>query len=56
MRRLVDEAGLAAPDRVEYRVTSVLFLWYEPKLAVVVDLADDPEPYPDLEANPLADA
>jgi hypothetical protein len=39
LRALLPRAGLPEPDEVEYRESSVLFLWYETKLAVVVDLA-----------------
>jgi hypothetical protein len=38
MRALLDDAGLPAPDAVEYDDASVLFLWHDKKLAVVVDL------------------
>jgi hypothetical protein len=36
-RRLVDDAGLAPPDRVEYVQRSVIFYWDAPRLAVYVD-------------------
>jgi hypothetical protein len=37
-RELLPEAGLPQPDEVEYRDESVVFLWHETKLAVIVDL------------------
>jgi hypothetical protein len=37
-RELLPEAGLPQPDAVEYREESVVFLWHETKLAVIVDL------------------
>jgi hypothetical protein len=37
-RELLPEAGLPQPDEVEYRDESVVFLWHETKLAVVVEL------------------
>src|SRR3954469_17831514 len=37
-RELLPEAGLPQPDEVEYREESVVFLWHETKLAVIVDL------------------
>jgi hypothetical protein len=40
-RRLIDDGEFAEPDEVQYEDASVVFLWHEPKLAVVVDL-DDP--------------
>jgi hypothetical protein len=43
MRELLPGAGLPPPDEVEYEETSVVMLWHETKLAVVIDL-DDPPP------------
>src|SRR4051812_49912738 len=37
-RELLPGAGLPQPDEVEYRDESVVFLWHESKLAVIVDL------------------
>jgi hypothetical protein len=42
-RRLIDDGEFAEPDEVRYDDDSVVFLWHEPKLAVVVDLEDAPE-------------
>jgi hypothetical protein len=42
MRALLPEAGLPQPDDVEYRERSVVLLWHETKLAVVIDLEDAP--------------
>jgi hypothetical protein len=38
MRELLADAGLPEPDEVDYDETSVVFLWHDRKLAVVVDL------------------
>jgi hypothetical protein len=38
LRELLPDAGLPQPDEVEYREESVVFLWHETKLAVIVDL------------------
>ncbi len=37
-RRLLAAGGLPQPDAVEVRADGLVFLWHEPKLAVVVDL------------------
>ena len=36
-RRLLVDASLAQPDEVQYEPVSVVFLWHEPKAAVIVD-------------------
>lgn len=41
-KRLVEDALLPPPDRVEYEPRAVLFYWDEPKAVVIVDL-DDPD-------------
>jgi hypothetical protein len=38
LRELLPRTGLPQPDEVEYREASVVFLWHETKLAVVIDL------------------
>jgi hypothetical protein len=38
LRELLPGAGLPQPDEVEYREASVVFLWHDTKLAVVIDL------------------
>ena len=38
VRDWLDEHGLPQPDEVEYPEASVVFLWHETKLAVVIDL------------------
>jgi hypothetical protein len=38
MRELLEGEGLPQPDEVEYRAMSILLLWHEKKLAVVIDL------------------
>jgi hypothetical protein len=42
MRALLSEAGLPPPDEVEHRGRSIVLLWHETKLAVIVDLDDPP--------------
>jgi hypothetical protein len=42
-RRLIDDGQFAEPDEVQYEEASVVFLWHEPRLAVVVDLQDPAE-------------
>lgn len=44
MRALIDDAGIAPPDAVEHAPTSIVLLWHEQKLAVVVDLDEEGEP------------
>jgi hypothetical protein len=41
-RQLIVEGEFADPDDVEYTESSVVFLWHATKLAVVVDLEDEP--------------
>ncbi len=42
MRELIANGGLADPDEVRYEFDpdEVVFLWREPKLAVIVELTD----------------
>jgi len=43
-RELVEDAGITAPDRVDYVPASVIFYWDEPGVAVFVDFdSDEPE-------------
>jgi hypothetical protein len=42
MRELLQQNGLPQPDEVEYRERSILMLWHETKLAVVIDLDEPP--------------
>ena len=42
MRELLEHSGLPQPDDVEYRERSILMLWHETKLAVVIDLDEPP--------------
>ncbi len=49
--RLIDEAALPRPDRVEYAAEELTFFWDESRTAVVVELDDrirrgGPEPEP----------
>ena len=39
-RRLLEEGGLPQPDAVEVEPDSLVFLWHEPELAVVVELEE----------------
>jgi hypothetical protein len=41
---LIEGAGVAPPNAIEYDAGSVTFYWYEPKLAVIVDLDDGDAP------------
>jgi hypothetical protein len=41
MRELLTGEGLPQPDEVEYRDESIVLLWHDTKLAVVVELEDD---------------
>ncbi len=41
-RQLLEWADVESPDRVEYRPVSVTFCWDEPKVAVVVEIYDEP--------------
>ena len=43
MRELLSREGLPQPDEVEHRERSILLLWHATKLAVVIDLDEDPE-------------
>jgi hypothetical protein len=47
-RRLLDDAGLPAPDEVGHLRRAVIFLWYDSKAIVLVDLDELPD-----EADPL---
>jgi hypothetical protein len=40
MRELLETNGLSQPDDVEYRETSLVFLWHDTKAAVVIDLTE----------------
>ena len=40
MLQLLEDAGLPAPDEIQYGETCVRFLWRDRKVAVVVDLDD----------------
>jgi hypothetical protein len=42
MRRLLEDEGLPAPDDVEYRDDSILLLWHDTKVAVIVDVTEPP--------------
>jgi hypothetical protein len=43
-RELLADNDLPPPDEVEYDEASVVFIWHETKLMVVVDLDDAPQP------------
>jgi hypothetical protein len=40
-RELLESAELPGPDEIGYEPDSVVFYWYEPKLAVFVDFEPD---------------
>ena len=42
MRKLLEDAGLPEPDRIEYGYTCIRLIFEEPKLVVVIDI-DQPE-------------
>jgi hypothetical protein len=43
-RELLADNDLPPPDEVQYDEGSVVFLWRENKLAVVIDLDEPPQP------------
>ena len=43
MRELLAEAGLPSPDDVAHVSRAVIFLWYETKAFVLVDLEEIPD-------------
>ena len=43
MRELLSEAGLPAPDDIAHVSRAVIFLWYETKAFVLVDLEEVPD-------------
>lgn len=57
IRELIEREGLPMPDRIEYGYTCIRLLWFEPKLALVIDIDEPPEPpvgEPDgRELNPI---
>ena len=57
MRELLAEADLPAPDDVAHVSRAVIFLWYETKAFVLVDLDEVPDgedPLDGLDVNQLA--
>ena len=57
MRELLESAGLPAPDDVAHMSRAVIFLWYETKAFVLVDLdemPDDDDPLEGLDVAQLA--
>jgi len=42
IRELLERDGLPEPDDVEYREASIVLLWRDRKVAVVVDVAQGP--------------
>jgi hypothetical protein len=57
MRELLDAAGLQAPDDVGHLSRAVIFIWYETKAFVLVDLdemPDETDPLDGLDLNQLA--
>lgn len=57
MRELLTSAGLPAPDDVAHVSRAVIFLWYETKAFVLVDLEEVPDgedPLDGLDVTQLA--
>jgi hypothetical protein len=57
MRELLTAAGLPAPDDVAHVSRAVLFVWYEPKALLLVDLEEIPDgddPLDGLDVSQLA--
>jgi hypothetical protein len=57
MRELLDAAGLQAPDDVGHLSRAVVFIWYETKAFVLVDLEEMPDgddPLDGLDVTQLA--
>jgi hypothetical protein len=57
MRELLDAAGLQAPDDVGHLSRAVIFIWYETKAFVLVDLEEVPDgddPLDGLDVTQLA--
>jgi len=50
MRQLLTTAGLPAPDDVAHVSRAVIFLWYETKAFVLVDLDEVPDGEDPLDA------
>ena len=43
MRQLLDETGLPQPDDIAHLSRAVIFLWYDTKAFVLVDLDEMPD-------------
>jgi hypothetical protein len=57
MRGLLADAGLPAPDETAHMSRAVIFIWYDTKAFVLVDLdelPDDEEPLEGLDVVQLA--
>ena len=57
MRHLLDEAGLPHPDDTAHLSRAVVFLWYDTKAFVLVDMdemPDDDDPLDGLDVMQLA--
>lgn len=57
MLDLIESAGLPAPDDVGHLSRAVVFIWYETKAFVLVDLEEIPpdgDPLDGLDVNQLA--
>jgi hypothetical protein len=42
-RTMLEEAGLPAPDQVEYGYTCIRFFWNEPRVVLVIEIDEPPE-------------
>jgi len=53
MRELLANAGMPAPDDILHGSRATVFLWYDTKALVLVDLDDDADPFADLDVTRL---
>lgn len=44
LRTALADEGVPAPDAIEYGYTCIRALWFEPKVALVIDLDDPDDP------------
>jgi hypothetical protein len=43
MRSIIEASGLPEPDEVEYGYTCIWVIWNEPKVALRIDIDEDPD-------------
>ena len=56
VRELLKEQDVPPPDEIEYGHACIRLLWNESKVALVVDLEDDPDEEPTTSATRIRDA